>query len=352
MPKTKSSDRVTLAAVAAAARTSVPTVSKVLRGGTDVSKATRDRVMEAAQTVGYVKRERPAGHSAGFHPEPLQLIDLVVNHVAGTWPNGVLTGVEDAASAANLDVVLTLARGAADWVPRLLRRPTLGAIIVLVDPSRAQFAALQAAGVPIVMVDPMSHPQVNLPSVGVTNWDGGRSAAEHLIGLGHTNVAIIGGDRLHQYSQARIDGFRTAFESAGVPRPQHVSYADWDRARAREEALHTLSGTDPRPTAIFACSDVMALGVYDAARELGLRIPSDLSVVGFDDVPEAQWAFPQMTTVHQPLAQMGSASVNVLLQLRAAATSTSQFANPRVDLATKLVMRESTAPPRASSAPT
>lgn len=346
MPQPRNPGRVTLSAVATAAGTSIPTVSKVLRGGTDVSQVTRDRVFEAAQTVGYVRRGTSVRPTDVSRSEPLQLIDLVVNHVAGTWPNSVLTGVEDAASAANVDVVITLARGAADWVPRLLRRPSLGAIIVLVDPSRAQFAALQTAGVPIVMVDPMSHPQVNVPSVGVTNWDGGRCAAEHLLALGHTNVGILGGGRLHQYSQARIDGFRTAFETAGVPRPEQVSFADWNRTQAREEALRMLSNADSRPTAVFACSDVMALGVYDAARELELSIPTNLSVVGFDDVPEAQWATPQMTTVHQPLAEMGAAAVNVLLQLRAGASGKKPVQYPRLDLATKLVVRESTAAPR------
>lgn len=341
-PNTKP-ERVTLSAVAAAAGTSIPTVSKVLRGGTDVSTVTRERVLKAVRTMGYVKREA-RDHDVHFsRSEPLPLIDLVVNHVAGTWPNGVLAGVEDAASAAKVDVVITLARGTEDWVPRLLRRPSLGAIIVLVDPSPAQFVAMQSAGVPIVMVDPMSHPRVSLPAVGVTNWDGGRSVAEHLLALGHTDAGIIGGGRLHQYSQARIDGFRTAFESAGLPRPQQLAFADWDRTRARDAALHMLNDTDRRPTAIFACSDVMALGVYDAARELGLRIPADLSVVGFDDVPEAEWASPRMTTVHQPLAEMGAASVNLLLQLRADAGGKGRLEYPRLDLATKLVVRESTA---------
>lgn len=300
--------------------------------------------MEAAQSVGYVRRETRSRHAGGAFSGPLPLIDLVVDHVAGTWPNGVLTGVEDAASAAKVDVVITLKRGEDDWVPRLLRRPSLGAIIVLVDPSPAQFTALKAAGLPVVMVDPMSQPHVAVPAVGATNWDGGRSAAEHLIALGHADVGIIGGARLHQYSQARIDGFRTAFESAGLPRPHRLAHGDWDRARAHDEAKRMLAPANG-PTAIFACSDVMALGVYDAARDLGLAIPSDLSVVGFDDVPEAQWATPQMTTVHQPLAEMGAASVNVLLQLRAGANGTNYLPNPRLDLATQLIVRESTARP-------
>jgi DNA-binding LacI/PurR family transcriptional regulator len=344
MAQMRKSGRVTLSAVAAAAGTSIPTVSKVLRGGTDVSQETRERVMEAAQSVGYVRRETRSRHAGGAFSGPLPLIDLVVDHVAGTWPNGVLTGVEDAASAAKVDVVITLKRGEDDWVPRLLRRPSLGAIIVLVDPSPAQFTALKAAGLPVVMVDPMSQPHVAVPAVGATNWDGGRSAAEHLIALGHADVGIIGGARLHQYSQARIDGFRTAFESAGLPRPGRLAHGDWDRARAHDEAKRMLAPAN-RPTAIFACSDVMALGVYDAARDLGLAIPSDLSVVGFDDVPEAQWATPQMTTVHQPLAEMGAASVNVLLQLRAGANGTNYLPNPRLDLATQLIVRESTARP-------
>ena len=331
----------TLSDVAAVAGTSVPTVSKVLRGGTDISPGTRDRVMSAIREVGYTKGfTRPRARSASAEAPPL--IDLVVNHVDGSWANRVLVGVERAAAAANVDVVITIAREDGDWVSRLLRRPSQGAVLVLVDPTSAQLALLEAGGVPVVLVTPMSRPAVPVPSVGVTNWEGGRSAAEHLLDLGHLRFGVIGGASDHMYNTARIDGFRSGLRDAGAEEPR-VAFADWSRALAAERATEMLSAAD-RPSAIFACSDVMALGVYDAARSLGLSIPGDLSVVGFDDGPEAEWASPSITSVRQPVAEMGAGAVGLLFQSRRGGDGDGFSRPPRVELSTALIPRGSTAP--------
>jgi DNA-binding LacI/PurR family transcriptional regulator len=328
----------TLSDVASVAGTSIPTVSKVLRGGTDVSPATRGRVMEAIRVVGYARGLKgPAGN------EPAALIDLVVNHVNGTWANGVLTGVESAATAANADVVISIARGGDDWVSRLLRRPSRGAIVVLVDPTSSQFSALEAAGVPVVLVSPMSEPRAAVPRVGVTNWDGGRTAAEYLLGLGHRRLAIVAGERSHLYSRARVDGFRSALDAAGSGQCP-VVHGNWDRGAAARAAAPLLGAAD-RPTAVFACSDVMAVGVYDAASNLGLRVPRDLSVVGFDDVPEARWAVPSLTTIRQPIAEMGAVAVRLLMQVPELGPMPDARDIKRVDLSTDLVVRDSTGPP-------
>ena len=328
----------TLSDVALVAGTSVPTVSKVLRGGTDVSPATRGRVMDAIRAVGYAR-----GPKGTADNEPAALIDLVVNHVHGTWANGVLTGVESAAIAANVNVVISIARENADWVSRLLRRPSRGAVVVLVDPTSSQFSALEAAGIPVVLVTPMSEPRAAVPRVGVTNWDGGRTAAEHLLSFGHRRFAIVAGERSHLYSRARIDGFRSALEAAGGCRCT-VVHADWDRGVAARAASALLERAD-RPTAIFACSDVMAVGVYDAASSLGLRVPRDLSVVGFDDVPEAQWAVPSLTSIRQPIAEMGAVAVRLLMQVPELGPMSRTRDINRVDLPTALVVRDSTGPP-------
>jgi DNA-binding LacI/PurR family transcriptional regulator len=340
----RSKRQPTLSDVASVAGTSVPTVSKVLRGGTDVSPRMRDRVMAAVHEVGYAR-----GGSRHLSPRPSAtdtpaLIDLVVNHVEGSWANRVLVGVEQAAAAANVDVVIMLARQDGEWVSRLLRRPSQGAVIVLVDPTSAQLAALAAAEIPVVLVTPMSRPAAPSPSVGVTNWEGGRSAAEHLLALGHTRFGVVGGGRDHLYNTARIDGFRSALREAGLEEQCEVVYADWNRETAARRASELLSG-DRRPTAVFACSDVMALGVYDAAAGLRLRIPDDLSVVGFDDVPEAEWVTPPITTVRQPIAEMGAEAVNLLLQPRTGASPVNAGGPPRVELATSLTVRRSTAAP-------
>lgn len=336
-------ERPTLATVAATAGTSVPTVSKVLRGGTDVSEVTRHRVMQAAYELGYSKTR--TAWETPVSPYRPGLVDLVVSNIEGTWANRVLAGVERATTDIGSDVVITIARADRDWVKRLLRRPSEGAVIVLVDPTPVQLGILRAGGVPLVLIDPMSTPPPDFASVGVTNWEGGRSAAEHLLALGHRRFGVIGGARSHLYSKARIDGFRSAVSHAGGSIPtRFIAHGNWDRASGRAESFELLDSPE-RPTAMFACSDLMALGIYDAARELGLRIPRDLSVVGFDDVPEAEWASPALTTVQQPIAEMGAAALRMLLRVGSYNSSAGARAAPREELATGLVIRDSTGPP-------
>lgn len=339
----RKSERPTLARIASAAGTSVPTVSKVLRGGTDVSEVTRLRVMGVAHELGYAKTR--ASVKGTVNPYRPALVDLVVSNIEGTWANRVLAGVERAAADVGSDVVITTARPDGEWVSRLLRRSSEGAIIVLVDPTPVQLGTLRAAGVPLVLIDPMSTPPPDFASVGVTNWEGGRSAADHLLSLGHRRFGLIGGARSHLYSKARIDGFRSAVLDAGISIPMRsIAHGNWDRASAREKAGTILQAAD-RPTAMFACSDLMALGIYDAARRLALRIPDDLSVVGFDDVPEAEWAVPALTTVQQPIAEMGSAALRMLLRVGGKDSTAGARPAPREELATGLVFRASTAPP-------
>ena len=131
---------------------------------------------------------------SAMKPTRQALIELVANHVEGTWMNRLLTGVEYEAAAAGLDVVITLARENHDWTSRVLRRRSAGAVVVLVDPSSSQFQALSAAGVPVVLVDPMSRPPDDAVSVGVANWDGGRIAGEHLLSLGHARIGVVAGE--------------------------------------------------------------------------------------------------------------------------------------------------------------
>ncbi|MFD1719951.1 LacI family DNA-binding transcriptional regulator [Amnibacterium endophyticum] len=324
--------RQTLRDVATRAGTSVPTVSKVLRGGTDVSERTRDQVMEAARSLGYVARATRQGRSSA-----LSLIDFVVSDMHGTWAHEALSGVEEAATEADHDVVLTISRREGGWAHRVLRRRSAGVVIALVDATTEQLDLLRAAGRPFVLIDPMSRPPAYAASVGVTNWDGGRAAAEHLLALGHRRFVAIGGTRTHLYSQARLDGFRSAVEAQPGAELVGTGWADWLREPAGEVASDLLRRH--RPTAVFCCNDLMAVGVCDAAASLGLRVPQDLSVVGFDDVPEAAWLTPQLTTVRQPTAELGAAAVRMLLRM----SGDGSGPPPHIDLATRLVERASTA---------
>lgn len=344
MPPRPAASRPTLSLVAKTAGTSVPTVSKVLRGGTDVSAETRAKVMEAVQAVGYTRRagaksEKGRDDSGGLS----QVLDLVVTHFEGSWANLLIAGVGREAATAGLDVVLTLAQPQGDWVSRLLRRRTIGVIGTLVDPASQQFAALFAAGVPVVLIDPMSTPPSGVASVGVANWEGGRMAGEHLLSLGHERMGVVAGHARHLFSRARVDGFRAAADTTTAGSATvSVAHGAWNRAKAAT-ATHTLLDGDPDITAIFACADSMALGVYDALAARGLRIPEDISVIGFDDLPEAQYITPGLTTVRQPSTELGAAAVKLLIELSRGDDGGAR-SPARMELATELVVRASTGP--------
>ena len=327
--------RTTIADVARAAGTTAPTVSKVLSGRSDVSAAMRARVMRAVADLGYRGR-------AGKRLLRPAMVELVMSGVEGEWANRALSGVESAAAEAGVALVVSVADRDGAWLPRLLDRGLGGAVLALVDATGAQLATLEAAGVRVVLLDPVTQPPASVASVGATNWTGGRAAAEHLISLGHERLAVVGGRRGHLYSQARIDGFRSAADEAGVPLPDSsVVHSDWRRSGAARSAAGLLDRDDP-PTAVFACSDTMAFGVVDAAESSGLRVPEEVSVVGFDDLPQGQWLRPALTTVRQPIREMGAAALRMLLRVMAEPPG----APPREELATSLVERASTAAPR------
>jgi LacI family transcriptional regulator len=181
-----------------------------------------------------------------------------------------------------------------------------------------------------------------VPSVGATNWPGGFTATRHLAGLGHRRIAMIGGPPGRLSARARLDGYRAALEEAGLGFDEAlVRHGDFGHDLAHRHALDLLGLADP-PTAVFAGSDHQSLGVYRALRERRLAVPEDVSVVGFDDLPFAEWVTPRLTTVRQPLAEMAALATRMVLRL----LDGEELETNRVELATNLVVRESTAPPR------
>ncbi|HEY1318737.1 MAG TPA: substrate-binding domain-containing protein, partial [Streptosporangiaceae bacterium] len=220
------------------------------------------------------------------------------------------------------------------------RRPA-GIIAVFSELTAAQQWKFAARSIPLVVLDPTGEPLHQTPSVGATNWNGGLAATRHLLDLGHRRIAMISGPTEWPCCRARLDGYRAAMDAAGVPAdPRLVRISTLYVEGGLRDGLELLR-RPRRPTAIFTANDLQALGVYEAARQLGLRIPQDLSVVGFDDLPFTQWSGPPMTTVRQPLTDMGAAAAEMVLTL----ASGRQPASTRVELATTLVVRQSTAPP-------
>ncbi|MER5452528.1 substrate-binding domain-containing protein [Streptomyces sp. NPDC002766] len=330
----------TLAVVAREAGVSVPTASKVVNGREDVAPETRRRVTEALDRLGYVRRPR---FDAAKVPG---LVDLVVHSLDSSWSGAILQGVEGAAHDAGLEVVvsagLTRTRGARPergWLDKLIARGSSGVLFNLSELTPSQYAWLDQHRIPYVLIDPVLEPPPGVVSVGAANWQGGVTATEHLLALGHERIAVIAGHQRKMCSSARVAGYRSALASAGIRhRPEYVRHAGFDESVARRRMLDLLDLREP-PTAVFVCSDRMALGVYEALAERGLRVPDDVSVVGFDDLPESRWASPALTTVRQPLAEMAATALHLLVRMMEG----DRPEGTRTELSTRLVQRASTA---------
>ncbi|GAB2453444.1 LacI family DNA-binding transcriptional regulator [Conyzicola lurida] len=328
--------RVKLNELADEAGVSLSTVSKVLNGRSDVAAATRSRVESILDRHGYQRRTGPVGRST--------LVELVFPDLDTVWAMEIIRGVENVARENGLSVVVTESgtrhSPAPDWIAGVLRRRPVGVVLVFSDLAEESKVQLRSRAIPFVVVDPAGDPAPDVPSVGSANWSGGLQATRHLIELGHSRIAAITGPDDMMCSHARLDGFRSAMNTAGLPVDESlVAYGDFHVDGGRENARAMLSAPD-RPTAIFAGSDLQALGVLDAARSLGIAVPAELSVVGYDDLQLAQWSSPALTTVHQPLTRMAEEAARIVISLAAAEPEST----PRMDLATRLVVRDSTAP--------
>jgi LacI family xylobiose transport system transcriptional regulator len=329
------SERVTIAQVAEAAGVSAATVSKVLNGRADVAGTTRERVERLLGEHGYRRRANAR----------TDLLEVVFNELESPWAMEIVKGVEEVAREHGLGVVLSAQEGpgalGTGWVGAVAARRSAGVILVVSELTREQAERLGEREIPFVVVDPAGEPAPDVPSVGATNWGGGLAATRHLLGLGHERIGMIGGPRRMLCSRARVDGYRAALDTAGVPVDERlVRWGDFHVEAGFEHGRALLSRAD-RPSAVFAGSDLQAFGVYEAARVLGLRVPEELSVVGFDDLPMARWAWPPLTTVRQPLMEMAATAARMVV---------GGEAPRRVELSTALIERASTAAPGRTAA--
>ncbi|UQU62047.1 LacI family DNA-binding transcriptional regulator [Couchioplanes caeruleus] len=332
--------RVTISTIARAAGVSVPTVSRVLNGHSDVSAQTRARVEQLLQQHGY--RRRNSRQQTGR----TGLLDLVFNDLDSPWAVELIRGVEDVAHASGVGTVVSAVHrrpmATRQWLQNLRARSSAGVIFVNSELTATVSTELTRLGIPVVVVDPVGNSESDVPTIGATNWAGGLSATEHLAKLGHRRIGFIAGPRHVMCSRARFDGYRAGMEAAGLRVDEDlIRQGDFYHESGYVRGAELLARPDP-PTAIFAASDQMALGVYEAARRRGLRVPDDVSVMGFDDLPEARWSSPPLTTIRQPLAEMGGLAARTALRL----AQGDRVAAPRVELSTELILRDSTAPYR------
>ena len=335
--------RITLADVSRRANVSMATASKVFNGRTGVSDETRARVEDAANALGYVgvaERQRAtlmAGEAT---------IEMLIEpaDVGNPYLSAFMGGALEVASGLGIGLLVrsiesVLPDSPASWATTLARSGRMGVIEVTSEYSASRERALRGVGLSMVLVDPIDVPRTSTPSIGSTNWAGAYEATRHLLDLGHRRIAYIGGPPRAGCDVVRAHGWAAAMSEAGirvdldaVPRRAYSFEHGLDAATA-------LLSSRNAPTAIFAGSDVSAMGVLEAARQLGISVPDELSVVGFDDTILARSATPPLTTVHQPIADIGRTAVSTLIRL----VSGEALATKRVELATHLVVRSSTA---------
>jgi LacI family transcriptional regulator len=329
----------TIAEIAAKAGVSVPTVSRVLNKRPDVAPETRERVERVIQEIGFVSNRV----SNLLHKGSSGIIDVVVPGLDTMYSVEIVRGVDEVVERSGLRLALSTTNNVAqreqEWLGKVLESATDGAILVLPRGQSNNLDELQRRKIPFVVVDHRGELGTDIPSVSATNWSGGRAATAYLLSLGHRRIAVIGGGATLRCSVDRIAGYRSALEEAGVPiSAEYIREGEFLQQTGYEQTCALLELPEP-PTAIFAGSDLQAMGVYSALRAHSIVIPDEISVIGFDDIPLAALVTPALTTVRQPLVEMGRVATTMLLCL----IDQEPLDSMRIELATTLIIRESCA---------
>lgn len=338
-------ERTRLDDVARHAGVSRATASKAVNGRTDVSAATRARVLAAADELGYVSTN-------GEHRHTYPLIALVADNLTSTYTLDILRGAATTAMAHGVGLLSlytppeTVHRDPLpledQWFEMVKAQDYVGVIVVTSRLSSGQLAKVRELGIALVSIDPANAMPPDFTSIGATNWNGGVEATTHLIEQGHRRIGFIRGTPGSVPATERLQGYLSALSMNELPHdPRLVAGEEFSHEGGLRAGLELLSLPEGiRPTGIFAACDDAAMGVLEAARQLGMSVPRDVSVVGFDDTLVAGLSTPGLTTVRQPLEDMGAAAVRSLMDRRAGRPTTT---GP-MRLATQLVVRGSTAP--------
>lgn len=322
--------------VAAKAGVSPSTVSHVLNGTRFVEEPTKERVLQAVAALGY----RPNSLARSLRRRESGTIALLVPDNANPFFADVARAIEDVGFAEGYSVVLCNSDGSAAketaYIELLLSKQVDAFILIPANSHATQLAPILKAEVPVVIVDrPMADTPVD--QVLVDNYRGGYLAGHYLAALGHRRIGCIGGPPELSVSEQRLAGFRAALEEAEVPlSPEAVLVGDF-RYAGGEQAARQLIARWPDLSALFAANDLMAIGAMQTLRELGCTVPGDVSVIGFDNIDQAHLTLPPLTTIAQPLVELGQVSARLVLERVKARNRPPQ----RLTLAPRLVERAS-----------
>jgi LacI family transcriptional regulator len=327
--------RVKMSDVARTAGVSVATVSKVVNGRWGVAQATVDRVQQVIDQLGY---EASLG-AQSLRSSRTNVLGILVAEFE-PFSTELLKGASSVVAQTEYELLAYAAgsRGSmVGWERRSLARLS-GTLIdgaILVTPTVVE----AKHGVHVVAIDPHTGP-TGMPTVDSDNFAGAVLATEHLLGLGHRRIGFIGGRADLESARLREVGFRKAMAEARVTVDESLVRVGDFRIETAEGAARQLLSQPDRPTAVFAANDLSAIATMTAAHGLGLTVPGDLSVIGFDNVPESALASPPLTTIMQPLQQMGAEALLLLVDLIAGVER-----DTHVRLPTKLVVRASCTSP-------
>jgi LacI family transcriptional regulator len=327
---------VTIFDVAAAAGVSYATVSRVINHDPHVREETRRRVLDCMTSLHYVVNRQARALAGGR----THLIGLLTSEIGVEYSAHLARGIEVELNSAGYEVVVYTTHRNATKEAAFIDILTQGAVDGIVvnlpkDPEKVLFT-LKSRAFPFVFLDHNGYGD-DFPTVTVTNWQGGYGAAQYLIRLGHRRIGFITGMLDACASQDRLAGFKAALKAEHISEDAELLFeGTFLQESGYEAGMKFMRLSDP-PTAIFASNDVMAFGVMEASRELGLRIPEDVSIIGFDDISSASLVHPSLTTVRQPLEHMGKVAAQMLLDL----ITDPKKPVRRIVLPTDLVARES-----------
>lgn len=305
-------NNVTIFDVAEAAGVSYSTVSRVVNNQKYVKQATRDKVEAAMQKLGYVANLKARSLAGGR----LQVIGALIYDLNTEYSVEIVKGIDEEVSSIDYDMMIATTHKRkvkeANYVAKLTRGLVDGLLIVLPNNLEAYIQDLDRQQFPYVLIDHEGMGATS-PSLKATNFQGAHEATSYLIKLGHRRIGFVTGTLGIISGRERLRGYKAALEMHSLPLlPELIRESDFSIEDGHQQALHLLDLPHP-PTAIFASSDESAFGVMAAVKERGWRIPQDVSVVGFDDIPKASLVTPSLTTVRQPLVHMGRIATRMLI---------------------------------------
>jgi len=327
---------ITIVDVAREAGVSYGTVSRVINNSPNVKLETRERVKDVINRMGFVGNRSARSLVSGR----THMIGLLIPDLGTAYIGEIIRGIDIELETARYNMMLYTTHRReikeSGYIYSLIQSGVDGLILILPRNPANYLERLRSLQFPYVLVDHQGIDDQG-PAVGATNYQGAFDATEYLIGLGHKRIAFITGSMDLGCSQERLAGYKAAMKKYAIPLVKEwIIEGDFEMSTGYVSAKVLMSFTE-KPTAIFASNDMMALGVMNAVRDIGLRIPGDISVIGFDDIFQAGQTMPGLTTVHQPLERMGREATLMLIDMM----EKGEIKTGKIEFPTRLVLRDS-----------